>query len=167
MIYYQIIISLVFAAMLFGIGAIISIFVKNLRKKLPFTDRYKYSTGAYFCILIALLNWFFNMGDIRIMLMTPILIHMLLFFGITYFASGYVACSEALEKSVAMGIVTFLFIHLLLPDFSAERANTYYLFFGMIYSDQMATACLSISLIALLVNIYMLVRQLYLAIKLR
>ncbi len=162
-IFYYIIIGL----MVVGFSAFVALFVRNKKKNLPFSDRYKYSAATYLCILVAFANCMVNMGDIRSMLIVPIFIHSLIFFGITCFASGYIANSEALEKSVAMGVVMYLFTHLLMPDFSRNVADTYYLFFKTIYSDRTATVCLTIALLAFIVNIIMLIRQLYLAIKIR
>ena len=165
--FYYVIIGLAVPALVAGFLSLVVIFIKNKKNNIEFSDRFKYSAMSYLCILVAFVNCLVNMGDIRSMLIVPIFIHSLMFFGITCFASGYIANSESLEKSVAMGVVMYLFTHLLMPDFSKDVADTYYLFFKTIYSDRTATVCLTIAVLAFIVNIIMLIRQLYLAIKIR
>ncbi len=166
-IFYYVIIGLTVLALVAGLLSLVVVFMKNKKNNVEFGGRFKYSATAYLCILVAFVNCVVNMGDIRMLLIVPMFIHSLIFFGITCFASGYIENSEALEKSVAMGVAMYLFTYLLMPDFSKGVADTYYLFFKTIYSDQVATVCLTIALLAFVVNVVMLIRQLYLAIKIR
>ncbi len=158
---YLLIAIIVIAVLVIVIGTIITI-IKSYRQ-----GEHKAVLVTLLCIAVAAVSWIFNMGWIRF-IMTLLLIpfiHAVIFFLVNIFSAKYMQKSKKSRNIFIMFCVTYLLFYLLLPDIA--DIGEMYVFLGLIHNNTFSYICYSISLVAILVHIGLLILQITEIVKIR
>ncbi len=117
--------------------------------------------------MIAAASWFVNMGWIRFaltFLLVPFL-HVIIFFVTNLFAASYLERSKTMKWLQIGFCLTYLAIHLLLPD--AGDIGSMYFFFGLIRNDVLSDIAFYLAEFAFWIHAALFIWQIILMIKLK
>ena len=147
--------------LLIGLISVIVIYIKSIISSIKNGDKtkLKYTLVAGIFVIIAIISWILNMGWLRVIMTiyaVPI-IHTIAFIIINIFSLSYINKSVKLKRYVDLTYITYLVSYLLFSD--CADVGPMYVFFGLIHNDDVAYISYTISSIAFIGNITLLVLQ--------
>ena len=150
-------ISILFIGLITGMVILIQSIISSRRN--GNSIKRKYTLIAILCVIIAIVSWILNMGWVRLILtfLAVPIIHTVAFMIINNFSLSYIDKSIKLKRYVVFTYITYLAGYLLLPD--GGDVGPMYVLFGLIHNDVVASIAYTISSIAFIGNIVLLILQ--------
>lgn len=123
------------------------------------STKLKYNLISILCVMTAIASWVLNPGWLRVVMtiFTIPVIHAIAFMIINSIAASYVDKSVKLKRYIILSYITYLLGYILLPD--GGDIGPMYVFFGIIHNNVVAGIAYSLSSIAFLGNIVVLILQ--------